>query len=193
MRMFIRIVIVLVQVVIAVVAGFFLITPLGYVYDALRLPTFQTYGLLHGSFLSAWPVLSTLSFLALGYVPPFRRIDDTPLLIADLLWGLILASFFYHRSYIGAATTYGLLGATVVVVAMSCFFAKHRLRLVMVVMLPIVFLNEDLLLSPPRTFDQWSLAAYRLRDFLEPLGASLGGYVLGSLARVAIRRSPTSA
>src|SRR5437667_8128390 len=68
--------------VIAVVAGFLLMWPLGYAYVALSLPTFHLWGLMHGTYVAAWPTLSILAFLALGYLPPFRRIDDTALLIA---------------------------------------------------------------------------------------------------------------
>jgi hypothetical protein len=38
-----------------VVAGFFLMLPLGSLYGLLKWPTFHGWGLMHGSYLSAWP------------------------------------------------------------------------------------------------------------------------------------------
>src|SRR5215470_20315343 len=119
----------LIRIVIAIVAGFLLMWPLGYAYVALSLPTFHLWGLMHGTFVAAWPTLSILVFLALGYLPPFRRIDDTALLIAGLVWGLLLASAFNIRNALGFEVTYGLLGATAVIIAVLCLFAQHRLRL----------------------------------------------------------------
>src|ERR1700741_2919478 len=94
MRAFIRI-------VIAIVAGFLLMWPLGHAYVALSLPTFHLWGLMHGTFVAAWPTLSILVFLALGYLPFFSRTDDTPLLIISLVWGLLLTSGFNIRNALG--------------------------------------------------------------------------------------------
>ena len=95
--------------VIAVVAGFLLMWPLGYAYATLSWPTFHSWGLMHGTFVAAWPALSILAFLSLGYLPLFRRIDDTALLIAGLVWGLLLASAFNIRHALGFEIAYGLL------------------------------------------------------------------------------------
>src|SRR2546429_381247 len=177
MRTFIRI-------VIAVVAGFFLMWPLGYAYAALNWPTFHVWGLMHGTFVAAWPALSILAFLALGYLPRFKRIDDTPLLIAGLVWGLCLAGFLNIRNALGYEIAYGLLGAMSAVVAVLCFFANHRLRLALLVLSPIAFLDLDLLLAPPLAFEQFlSQATHDFKELLPPLAFSLAGYVLGSLAR----------
>jgi predicted outer membrane lipoprotein len=94
MRTFIR-------TIIAIVAGFLLMWPLGYAYVALSLPTFHLWGLMHGTFIAAWPTLAILVFLALGYLRQFRRIDDTALLIGGLVWGLLLASAFNIRNALG--------------------------------------------------------------------------------------------
>ena len=88
--------------VIAIVAGFLLLWPLGFAYTSLSWPTFHSWGLSHGAYVAACPTLSLLAFLALGYLPLFRRIDDTPLLIAGLVWGLLLASFFNIRNALGS-------------------------------------------------------------------------------------------
>jgi hypothetical protein len=184
MRTFIRI-------VVAVIAGFLLMWPLGYAWTALSWPTFHLWGLMHGTFIAAWPALSILTFLALGYLPPFQRIDDTALLIGGVVWGLLLASAFNIRNALGFEITYGLLGGTAVVVAILCLFAKHRLRLALLVIAPVVFLNLDFLLSRPATLEQFlSRATYDFREILPPLAFALAGYLLGTLARAAIRRSP---
>jgi hypothetical protein len=186
MRIFIR-------SVIAVFTGFLLMWPLGYAYAALGWPTFHLWGLMHGTFVAAWPTLSILAFLSLGYLPLFRRIDDTALLIAGLVWGLLLASGFNIRHALGFEIAYGLFGATTVVVAVLCIFAKHRLRLALLVISPLVFLNLDLLLAPPALEQLLSRAIFDLKGLLPPVAFSLAGYVLGSLARVAIKRSPRTA
>jgi hypothetical protein len=179
--------------VIAVVAGFLLMWPLGHAYAALGWPTFQLWGLMHGTFVAAWPTLSILVFLALGYLPAFRSIDDTALLIAGLGWGLLLATGFNIRHALGLEIAYGLFGATAVIVALLSVFAKHRLRLALFVISPLVFLNLDLLLAPPALEPFLSRAISDLKGLLPPVAFSLAGYVLGSLARAAIKRSPRTA
>jgi len=187
MRAFIRI-------VIAIVAGFLLMWPLGYAYAALSLPTFHLWGLMHGTFVAAWPTLSILVFLALGYLPFFRRFDDTALLIGGLVWGLLLASAFNIRNALGYEVAYGLLGVTAAIIAVLCLFAQHRLRLSLLAISPVVFLNLDFLFSPAPTLERFlSQATYDLKSLLPPLSFSLAGYVLGSLVRSVIRRSPKAA
>ena len=149
--------------VIAIVAGFLLMWPLGYIYGALSLPTFHSWGLMHGTFMSAWPTLSILAYLALGYLPFFRRTDDTPLLIIGLVWGLLLASGYNIRNALGFEVAYGLLGVTAIIVTILCFFAGHRLRMALLVIAPIVFLNLDFLLPPFLTLEQFlGRATYEL-------------------------------
>lgn len=185
MRAFIRI-------VIAIVAGFLLMWPLGQLYTALSLPTFHLWGLMHGSFVAAWPTLSILAFLLFGYLPPFRRTDDAALLIGGLVWGLLLASAYNIRNALGYEIAHGMLGVTTILIAALCFFARHRLRLALFVISPVVFLNLDLLLAP--SFAEFlARAKHDLRGLLPPLASALAGYVLGWLARVAIKRSPRPA
>jgi hypothetical protein len=179
--------------IIAVVAGFLLMWPLGDAYAALGWPTFHPWGLMHGTFVAAWPTLSILAFLALGYLPPFRRIDDTALLIAGLVWGLLLATGFNIRHALGFEIAYGLFSATAIIVAVLCIFAKHRLRLALFVVSPLVFLSLDLLLAPPSREQFLSRAIFYLKQFVPPVAFSLAGYVLGSLVRIVIKRSPRTA
>jgi hypothetical protein len=187
MRTFIRI-------VIAIVAGFLLMWPLGYAYAALSLPTFHLWGLMHGTFVAAWSTLSIAVFLALGYLPLFRRIDDTTLLIGALVWGLLLASAFNIRNALGYEVAYGLLGVTAVIVAVLCLFARHRFRLSVLAISPVIFLNLDFLLPPAPSLERFlSQATYDLKALLPPLSFSLAGYVLGSLVRLVTKRSPKAA
>src|SRR5690242_5643048 len=134
--------------VIAIVVGFLLMWPLGLAYTALSLPTFHLWGLGHGTFVAAWPTLSILTFLALGYLPLFPRTDDSALLMGGLAWGLLLATGFNIRNALGSEVAYGLLDATAVVIAILCLFARHRLRLALLVISPVLFLNLDFLLAP---------------------------------------------
>jgi hypothetical protein len=182
-----------IQSIIGVVMGFLLMWPLGYAYAALGWPTFHSWGLMHGTFVAAWPTLSILTFLALGYLPSFRRIDDAALLIAGFVWGLLLATGFNIRHALGFEIAYGLFGATAMIVAILCFFAEHRLRLALLVISPLVFLNLDLLLAPPALDQLLPRAISELKQLLPPVAFSLAGYVLGSLARIVIKRSPRTA
>ena len=181
-----------IRIVISVVVGFFLMWwPLAPVYDALNWPTFHSWGLLHGSFFSAWPTLSILTFLALGYVRFFPRAEDTPLLMLGLVWGLLLAGFLNIRVYLSASTIYGLLAATVAVVAALSFFATHRLGLALLVVSPIAFFNLEYLLdliSPMETAYLSYAARHALDEFKLPLISALLGWALGSLARATLNR-----
>ena len=49
----------------SVVLGFFLMFPLGKLFDTMNWPIFHSWGLVHGSFLLAWPGLTILSFKVL--------------------------------------------------------------------------------------------------------------------------------
>ena len=179
---------------IAIVAGFLLMWPLGYAYTLLSWPTFHSWGLMHGTFVAAWPALSILVYLALGYLPPFQRIDDTPFLIAGLVWGMLLASGFNIRNALGFEVTYGLLAATAAVVAILCLFTKQRLRLALLTISPVIFLSLDFLLTPASTLEQFlSQAKYDLKALLPPLAFALAGCALGSLVRALIKRAPTAA
>ena len=51
--------------VIATVLGFFLMMPLARIFDAKNWAVFNTWGLGHGSFILAWPMLAYLVFLFL--------------------------------------------------------------------------------------------------------------------------------
>jgi hypothetical protein len=180
--------------VVAIVAGFLLMWPLGYVYSRLGVPTFHSWGLAHGTYVAAWPTLSILTYLVLGYLPLFRRTDDTPLLMIGLVWGLLLASGFNIRNALGFEVTYGLLCATALFIAILSFFASYRLRLALLVIAPVIFLNLDFLLTPPATLAKFfSEATYDLKQLLPPLAFALADYALGSLGRTVIRRSPTTA
>jgi hypothetical protein len=45
--------------------GFVLMWPVGWLFATMSWPMFHAWGLAHGSWIVAWPVLSVLSFLAL--------------------------------------------------------------------------------------------------------------------------------
>jgi hypothetical protein len=60
----------------ALVLGFFLMAPLGMLFDRMEWPLFHTWGLAHGSFLFAWPLLTLLSFGTIEALMLFRRRDS---------------------------------------------------------------------------------------------------------------------
>jgi hypothetical protein len=58
----------LLQGLIATVAGFLLMIPLGVLFAHMNWPVFHPWALAHGSFTVAWPLLSYVCFVALGFV-----------------------------------------------------------------------------------------------------------------------------
>jgi len=57
----------------ATVLGFFLMVPLARLFDAKNWAVFNTWGLGHGSFIFAWPMLAYLVFLFLRMLSRSRR------------------------------------------------------------------------------------------------------------------------
>lgn len=57
----------------AIILGFFLMAPLGMLFDKMNWPLFHTWGLAHGSFLFAWPLLTLLSFGAIEILILLRQ------------------------------------------------------------------------------------------------------------------------
>jgi hypothetical protein len=58
---------------IAIVLGFFLMLPLAHIFDAKNWAVFNTWGLAHGSFIFAWPMLAYLNFYLLRTLIPSLR------------------------------------------------------------------------------------------------------------------------
>ena len=181
--------------IISVIAGFLLMWPLGYMCGLLHLPTFHSWGLVHGSFFSAWPTLSILIYLSLGYVRSFTRVDDTTLLIVGLAWGLLLAGCFGIRAYLGPTTVYGLLALTSAIIGVLSFFARRKLVLALLVVSPLVFFHLDFILGllSPSVFDSLYVdAMFFYRDMKWPLIFALIGWGLGSSACILLRRPPAA-
>jgi hypothetical protein len=186
----------LIRVVLSVVAGFFLMWPLGYLYGVLGWPTFHLWGLMHGGFFSAWPTLSIVTFLALGYVPLFPRLEDTPLLIVGLVWGLLLTGFLGVGVYLSGSATYGLLAVTAAIVGALSFFAKHKLGLMLLAVSPIVFFHMQFLLGLMSSPTPGLLFTYSVQFFdgiKQPLMFAFIGWGLGSLARAILKRPAAAA
>jgi hypothetical protein len=49
--------------VLSIVVGFVLMWPLGWLFGVMNWPVFHSWGLAHGSFVLAWPMLSAFCFL----------------------------------------------------------------------------------------------------------------------------------
>ena len=64
---------VLLTILCAVVLGFLLMVPLARLFDAENWAVFNTWGLAHGSFVFAWPMLAYLSFYLLRMLIPTLR------------------------------------------------------------------------------------------------------------------------
>ncbi len=57
----------------ATVLGFLLMVPLARLFDAMNWAVFDTWGLAHGSFVFAWPMLAYISFYLLRILIPTLR------------------------------------------------------------------------------------------------------------------------
>jgi hypothetical protein len=183
----------LVRVIVSVIAGFFLMWPLGEVYGLLNWPTFHSWGLLHGGFFAAWPTLSVMAFLALGYLPFFGRSRDTPLFLVGLAWGLVLRGFLGVASYMSHPAILGLLVATAAIVTIVGFFTPRRLALGLLVLLPILANQAYFLAASFIDFsDGFWLVGLRFAfdDIKLPLLFVAIGWALASIAARVLKRPP---
>jgi hypothetical protein len=73
----------LVEFVVSVIIGFFLMAPLGMLFDRMNWPLFHTWGLVHGSFIFAWPILTLMSFGVIRLDSLLRRRDPQVLGLKD--------------------------------------------------------------------------------------------------------------
>jgi hypothetical protein len=62
----------------AVVAGFFLMWPLGLLFERQHWGVFHPWGLAHGSFLIAWPLFGYVVSRLLVLLPFFRERRNVP-------------------------------------------------------------------------------------------------------------------
>jgi hypothetical protein len=162
--------------------------PMGFTYHLLGWPTFHPWGLVHGAVFSAWPTLSLLAFLALGYVKQFTRFEDTSFLLAATLWGLLLTGFLGATENLdGQRQFYGLLVATAVIIGFLCFLAKQKILVPLFVILPTIFLQLQFIVfaSPRHAIELLRQEAFNAIGV--PLLFSFVGYVLGSIVRGFVR------
>ena len=131
----------------AIVFGFILMFPLGFLFGAMNWPTFHSWGLMHGGFFSAWPTLSLVSFATLSLVPWFRPISDAPLLAIAALVGLGITSALVVADSGGQfRVPVALAGVTVACSALLCYFARRRWLVALVIALPMAFFDSQFLL-----------------------------------------------
>jgi hypothetical protein len=117
-------------------------------------------------------------------------VEDTPLLIVGLVWGLLLTGFLGIGAYLSASATYGLLAVTAAIVAVLSFFARHKLALTLLVVSPIVFFNMQFLLglmSPPMREFLFDSALHAFYEIQRPLIFALMGWGLGLLGRAFLK------
>jgi hypothetical protein len=58
------------RILISFLAGFAMLLPLGWIFGVMNWPLFHSWGLAHGSFMLAWPVLWLIAYLLLGLFEP---------------------------------------------------------------------------------------------------------------------------
>jgi hypothetical protein len=63
----------LLRIFAAILFGFLAMLPLSALFTTMEWPVFNGWGLAHGSFIVAWPVLSLCGYWVSGYLPAFKR------------------------------------------------------------------------------------------------------------------------
>jgi len=58
---------------ISIILGFALMFPLGWVYGVRNWPVFHSWGLVHGAFMIAWPLLTLVSWGVIRGARSLRR------------------------------------------------------------------------------------------------------------------------
>lgn len=189
--LWLRIVLVAVQVVLAIVAGFFLMWPLSMAFDALRLSDYNTWSLVHGGFGTAWPVLAIASFALLGYVKWFHRVEDAPLLAAGALLGLVLQGLVRSPDPMDFdKAPLLLLVVACISAALLATVAKHGFLLAVVIGLPQwLDILTWLAWIPVFSWDGLEMLAFTLERSLPVPAAALAGAALADLVRRLRRRS----
>jgi hypothetical protein len=61
---------------VSIILGFFLMIPLSMIFDKMNWPLFHSWGLAHGSFLLAWPLLTLLSFAGIEILMILRQTNS---------------------------------------------------------------------------------------------------------------------
>lgn len=136
-----------VQVALAVVLGFVLMFPLGWLFGVMNWPTFHSWGLMHGSFFSAWPTLTVVSFALLSLVPWFPRIADALLIAAAALIGLgIVSALVVTEPSGGLRPSVYLLAIAFGGSVALCYFAHRPWVIALVVALPMIFFDSQFLM-----------------------------------------------
>jgi hypothetical protein len=182
--LWLRILLIALQIALAIAAGFFLMAPLSMAFDALRLGYFNTWAMVHGGFGAAWPAMTIASFALLGYVKWFHRLHDAPLFAAGALLGLVLQGLTrgpMPPDFVTAPLP--LLAVACVSSALLACFAKRWILLAVVIALPqwldILFWMDRI---PLFGWDGLEMLAFALRESLPLPVAALTGAVLVKLA-----------
>lgn len=190
------ILLIMMQIVLAIVASYFLMWPLGMASDVLRLSYSNTWSLVHGGFGAAWPAMAIFSFALLGSVKGFHRLHDAPLFAAGALLGLVLQGMMRAPEPPDVVTApLSLLAVACISSALLACFAKRWILLAGVIALPqwleILFWMDRI---PLFSADGLEMLASALELSLPLPMATLAGAALAKLAdRLSPQFSPSSA
>src|ERR1700704_980992 len=99
----------------------------------------------------------------------------------------LLTGFLGIGAYLSTPATYGLLAA---IVAVSSFFARHKVALTLLVVSPAVFFNMQFLLglmSPPMREFLFDSAFHAFDEIKRPLIFAFIGWGLGLLSHAILK------
>lgn len=173
------------QIVLSIVAGFFLMIPLAMAFDALYWSTYNTWALAHGGFGAAWPALAIFSFALLGLVKWFYRFRDAYLFAAGALFGLALQGLLWMPEPPDfAMASQGLIVGACIDSALLCYFAQRRFPLALAIAFPSFDFGWLFIIFPHlEDREAWEYVGVILGDTLPLAIAPFVGACLADLAR----------
>lgn len=173
-----------VQAVLSIVLGFFLMSPLAALFEAMRWAMFHGWALMHGTFVIAWPALAVVAFVGLSLVPWFRRDiqDDLAVGAAALVGAGILTAIMWPGAPREQFAVYALAIAFGSSVAL-CAIARRAWRVPVAMALPLL-LNDSMFLILGGDF-AWDYAKTEMTRTTIPVAINA---VIGLIAVVVIRR-----
>lgn len=176
------------QIVLSIVAGFFLMIPLAMAFDALHWSTYNTWAMAHGGFGAAWPALAIFSFALLGLVKRLYRFRDAYLFAAGALFGLALQGLLWMPEPPDfTMASQGLIVGACVGSALLCYFAERRFLLALAIAFPSFDFGWLFIVPHFDDPEAWEYAGVVLEGSL-PL--AVAPFVGACLADVACRLRP---
>ena len=131
-----------IRAIVSVLLGVVLLMPLAAFYELAHLPVFHSWGLMHGSLVTAVPALTAITFIALGLVPWFGpSTDPSQRIVASILvFPLVTLIFWANQktSYADFSAWHAVIYAGIFsVLVLLCVRAQKPLLVPLFLLVPI--------------------------------------------------------